>query len=76
MFSDIMTWLGDNVSAVFELLGDVLAGPIAMFWTASPDAGVTPSELTELGELLLMGALIGLAYFAIRFVRSMIPFLK
>jgi len=70
MFSGILTWLSTNVGAVFTFFGDLLGGPISLFWDS------TTSALTELGELLLMGALVGLALFAIRWVRGVIPFLK
>lgn len=70
MFSTILTWLSTNVSAVFTFFGDLLGGPISLFYDS------VGGELTELGELLLMGALVGLALFAIRWVRGVIPFLR
>lgn len=70
MFSSILTWLSTNVGDMFTFFGDLLAGPVSMFYDS------TGGALTDLGELLLMGALVGLGLFAIKWVRSVIPFLR
>ena len=68
MFDAILQFLTDGIGAVFTFFGDVLTGGISLFYTES--------AITELGELLLLGALVGLAYWGIKFVRSMIPFVR
>lgn len=74
VFAVIVTFLKTGLTSVFELFGSSFTGFISMIY-ASPD-GTAPKALTELGDLLLMGAVVGLAYMGIRFVRSMIPFVK
>lgn len=70
MFSDILTFLSTGITDVFTFFADVFGGGIGMFYDSVGGA------LTELGELLLLGALVGLSLWGIKFVRSMIPFLK
>lgn len=70
MFSAILTFLGTGITDVFDFFGDVMTGGISLFYDS------VGTSLTELGELLLIGALVGLALWGISFVRSMIPFLK
>lgn len=69
MFNDIITFLGDGISSVFGLFGDVMTGGIGLIWESG-------TGLTVLGELLLLGAIVGLVLFGIRFVRSLIPFVR
>ena len=69
MFNDVLTFLSDGITAVFTFFGTVFSGGISIFW-------VTETGLTDLGELLLMGALIGLGLWGINFIRRMIPFVR
>ena len=74
MFDAILQFLTDGIGAVFTFFGNVLTGGIGLFYVG-PE-GEVPGYVTELGELLLLGALVGLAYWGIKFVRSMIPFVR
>ena len=69
MFNAILDFLGSGIAAVFTLFGNVFTGGIGLIW-------VEGTGLTDLGELLLLGAVVGLALWGINFVRSMIPFLR
>lgn len=70
MFSAILTYISNGLTDVFDLIGDALTGGIALFWDASA------SSLTDLGEVMLLSAVVGLVLFGIRFIRRMIPFVK
>jgi hypothetical protein len=70
MLSAILTYIGNGITDVFDLFGDVLVGGVALFWNS------TTSALTELGEVMLLSAIVGLVLFGIRFIRRMIPFVK
>ena len=70
MFSAILTYISNGLTDVFDLIGDALTGGIALFWDASTSA------LTDLGEVMLLSAVVGLVLFGIRFIRRMIPFVK
>lgn len=71
MFAVIVAFLKTGLTSVFDLFSSAFTGFIGMIYVKTP-----APALTELGELLLMGAVVGLAYMGIRFVRSMIPFVK
>jgi len=73
-FETILSYVGNGAEAVFAMFGKVLGGPISLFW-ASPD-GTAPEEITILGEILLLSAIVGIALFAMKWIRSMIPFLR
>ena len=66
MFSVILTFLSTNVTAAFGFIEDILTGGIALIYDGT--------ALTDLGELVLLTALIGLALWGLNFVISMIPF--
>ncbi|MFW6046906.1 MAG: hypothetical protein ACOCP4_03860 [Candidatus Woesearchaeota archaeon] len=66
MLQAILDFIGDGIGGVMDLFGDAMTGFVALVYDGS--------AITELGELLLMGAVVGMALFGIRFVRSMIPF--
>jgi hypothetical protein len=68
MFSALLTFIGNGLSGVFGLIGNAMSGGVNLFY----DAGA----ITELGEVLLLSAVVGLALFGIRFIRGAIPFLK
>ena len=74
MLNVILTFLGDGMASVFTFFGNVFGGGISVFYDATLNAGA--GGMTEVGELLLLGALIGLALWGLNFVRSMIPFLR
>ena len=66
MFSAILTYIGNGITDVFTLFGSVFSGGIALFWDGT--------ALTDLGEIMLLGAIVGLVLMGIKFIRSMIPF--
>ena len=68
MFDGILSFLTDTIGSVFTFFGNVFTGGIGLFWDGT--------VVTELGELMLLGAAVGLVLFGIRFVRSMIPFIR
>jgi hypothetical protein len=70
MFGALIQYISDGISDVFSLFGDVLGGGIALFWNE------TNSELTNLGEVMLLSAIVGLVLFGIQFIRNTIPFIK
>ena len=68
MFAAIMTFLTTNFPTFITFLGGVLDGGIDLIYTGS--------ALTDTGEMLLLGSIVGLGMFALRFVRSLIPFIN
>lgn len=70
MFSTILSFISNELPSVFTVIGNALGGAIAVFWDA------TNSQLTDLGEVMLLSAVVGLVLFGIRFIRRMIPFVK
>jgi hypothetical protein len=70
MFGALIDYIGAGVTDVFSLFGEVLGGGIALFWDESI------SELTNLGEVMLLSAIVGLVLFGIKFIRNVIPFVK
>ena len=68
MLQGIFTFLGTAATAFFAFLGDLLGGPIALVWDS------TSSELQPFGELLLIGSVVGVGMFALRWILSLIPF--
>ena len=70
MFSSILSYISTELPSVFTVIGNALTGAISVFWDA------TNSQLTDLGEVMLLSAVVGLVLFGIRFIRRMIPFVK
>lgn len=70
MFDAILDFLETGITGVFDLITKIFDGGVDMFYDS---VGLA---LTTLGELLLLGALVGLAIWGINFIRSMIPFLR
>ena len=66
MFSAILTFLTTNVATAFTFIGDLLEGGITLIYDGT--------ALTQLGQLVLLTALIGLGLWGLNFVISMIPF--
>lgn len=70
MFAVVLTFLSTNIGSVFTLIGDVVSGPIPVFYDSVGGA------LTDVGELTLLGAIIGLGWFGLRWVLKLIPFAR
>lgn len=70
MFDGVLSFLESNLPSVFDFIGEILTGGIGLIWDDSA------AELTQLGELTLLGAAVGLAFFGLRWIRSMIPFMR
>ena len=70
MFSAVLTFISTNIGDVFDLIGDIITGSITIFYDSVGTA------LTDAGELMLPGALVGLAWFGLRWLMSLIPFAK
>jgi hypothetical protein len=70
MFGAILSYLSDGIADVFALFADVLVGGVSLFWDN------TAQSLTQLGEIMLLSAIVGLVLFGIRFIRNVIPFVK
>lgn len=68
MFQVILTFLSTNVTAAFTFIGGILEGGITLIYDGT--------VLTDLGQLVLLTALIGLALWGLNFVISMIPFTR
>jgi hypothetical protein len=66
MLQGIFTFLGTAATAFFGFLGDLLGGPIAIIWNGT--------TLEPFGELLLIGSVVGVGMFALRWILSLIPF--
>lgn len=70
MFQSVLNFLTTNVGNAFEFIGDLLTGGITLIYDS------TTSQLSELGQLVLLTSLIGLGLWGLNFVISMIPFTK
>ena len=70
MLSAITNFISNGLTSVFGVFTNALTGGIALFWDS------TNSALTDLGEVMLLSAVVGLVLFGIRFIRRMIPFVK
>ena len=68
MFSAIMTFLTTNFPTFMTFLGDVLGGGIGLIYDGT--------SLTDAGEVMLLASIVGLGLFALRWIRSMIPFVN
>lgn len=68
MFTGIITFLETNLTDVFDLFLAVLSGGISIIWNGT--------ALTSAGELVLLSAVVGLAMFGLRWIRSIIPFVN
>lgn len=74
MFQAILTYIGDGIAGVIDLFAKAMGSGIGLFWDETLNTGA--GGLTQLGEILLLSAIVGLALFGIKFIRSMIPFVK
>jgi len=71
VLSGIFTFLGTAATTVFTFLTGLISGAIGMIWETTPTPG-----LTDFGELVLISAALGIGFFALRWVLSLIPFAK
>jgi len=69
MLSGIFTFLGTAATSVFSFLGGLITGGIGLIWTETPTPG-----LTDFGELVLIASAVGVGFFALKWVLSLIPF--
>ena len=70
MFAVIITFLETNVPDVFDLFLVVLSGGIGVLYDSVAVA------LTDVGEIVLLSAVVGLAMFGLQWIRSLIPFVR
>ncbi|MEM0173112.1 MAG: hypothetical protein QXI16_01235 [Sulfolobaceae archaeon] len=70
MFQSILDFLSTNVTSAFAFIGDLLTGGVSLIY------GGEPAGLTDLGQLVLLTALIGLGLWGLNFVISMLPFTR
>lgn len=68
MFGVILTFLTTNVPLFFAFLTDLMSGAVGLIYDGT--------ALTDFGELVLLGAIVGLGYFALRWILSLIPFAR
>jgi len=68
MFAAILSFITTNLPSVFTMVGGVISGPIVIFYASE--------ALTDAGELVLLGAIVGLAFFGLRWLLSLIPFAR
>ena len=73
MLSAIFGWLGEGVSAIGTWLTTMFSSVIALIYT-KPVAPATVGSLTEFGQLLFIGMIVGLFFFILRWVISLIRF--
>jgi len=82
MFGAIMAFMTTNFPTFISMLGDVLSGGVDLIISQSAgvdtimDTADDVYTLTDTGSMLLLGSVVGLGLFALRFVRSLIPFLN
>jgi len=76
MFGAILSFLTTNVASAFTFIGGLLQGGIKLIYADPDGVGALPASLTDLGQLILLTALIGLGLWGLNFVISMIPFTK
>lgn len=68
MFAVIMTWLSTNFPTMSAFIGSVVDGGIGLVYNGT--------ALTQLGELIFFGSLVGIGWFALSYVIRLIPFAK
>jgi len=68
MFAVIMTFLTTNIPTFFTFLTGLMSGAVGLIYDGT--------ILTDFGELVLLGAIVGLGYFALRWILSLIPFAR
>ncbi|MEM0173487.1 MAG: hypothetical protein QXI16_03155, partial [Sulfolobaceae archaeon] len=61
---------GSGVTAVFGLITNLMTGGIGLFYDT------TASKITDMGELALLGGIIGLGFMALNWVFRLIPYAK
>ena len=82
MFSAIIGFLTTNFPTFMTFLGNVLQGGIGIIIDRDPgvDTILNTADdvitLTNAGEIMLLGSIVGLGLFALRWIRSMIPFVN
>ena len=67
MFAAIITFLTAGFADVIDLYLAVFNGGITLFYDS------VGAALTDVGEVLLMGALVSLAVYGVDLIRSLIP---
>lgn len=70
MFDAVLGFLGSGVSAIFGLITNLVTGGIGLFYDTAT------SQMTDFGELALLGAIVGLGFMALNWVFRLIPFAK
>ena len=73
MLSAIFGFLGEGVGAIGTWLTTMFSSVIGLIYT-KPVAPETVGKLTEFGELLFIGMIVGLFFFVMRWVISLIRF--
>ncbi len=68
MLTGILAYLSTGIVGIISFFGTVFGSATGIIWDGT--------ALTDTGELLLMGALVGLGLFAINFAIRLIPFVK
>ena len=68
MISAIFTFLTTNVPLFLAMLGGFFEDAVGLIYS--------DAALTDLGELVLLGAIVGLGYFVLRWILSLIPFAR
>lgn len=67
MVNAIFTGIGDAVSGIFPIILNAFNGSANVFYDT------TTSSLTLVGTLLLLSTGIGMAYAALRWIKSLMP---
>lgn len=73
MLNAIFGFLGEGVGAIGTWLTSMFSSIIALIYI-KPVAPATVGSLTEFGQLLFIGMIVGLFFFILRWVISLIRF--
>ena len=71
MIGQIFNTIQSAVTSFITTLISAVNGIVTLFWTAPTETGGT-GELTFLGTIMLIGAGVGLVYWAFYFIRNVI----
>jgi hypothetical protein len=66
VITDLLQIVGAWIEGVFEWITDAFEGVLEIFYDT------TTSTFTVLGTLLLLGIAMGIVFFALRYIRSLI----
>lgn len=64
LISAIFDFITEHMKTVFTFIGDLFSGGVGMLYTEG--------KLTDLGQLTLLAFIVTAAWFAVRWVRSLI----